>query len=110
MPRRIATNTAVELEELLDFVRPRHHLVLLTRRRDGSPQLSPVAGGVDDAGRIVIATYPERAKARNARREPTNIRLWAVKTMPLSSQSSRSAAPGVADEGSQANGGSCWTR
>jgi PPOX class probable F420-dependent enzyme len=70
MPRRIATNTAVELEELLDFVRPRHHLVLLTRRRDGSPQLSPVAGGVDDAGRIVIATYPERAKARNARRDP----------------------------------------
>jgi PPOX class probable F420-dependent enzyme len=70
MPRRIATNTSVGLDELLAFVRPRHHLVLLTRRRDGSAQLSPVTGGVDQSGRIVISTYPERAKARNARREP----------------------------------------
>jgi PPOX class probable F420-dependent enzyme len=28
---------------------------------------------VDDAGRIVIATYPERAKARNARRDPEHV-------------------------------------
>lgn len=70
MPRTIATNTKVDLEELLAFVRPRHHMVLLTRRADGSPQVSPVTGGVDDGGRIVIATYPERAKTRNARRTP----------------------------------------
>jgi PPOX class probable F420-dependent enzyme len=70
MPRRIATTTTVGLDELLAFVRPRHHLVLLTRRRDGSPQLSPVTGGVDEAGRIVVSTYPERAKVRNARRDP----------------------------------------
>jgi PPOX class probable F420-dependent enzyme len=70
MPRRVATNTAVSREELLDFVRPRHRFVLLTRRRDGSPQLSPVTGGVDEAGRLVVSTYPERAKVRNARRDP----------------------------------------
>jgi PPOX class probable F420-dependent enzyme len=70
MPRTIATNTTVDLESLLDFVRPRHHMVLLTRRTDGTPQVSPVTGGVDDGGRIVIATYPERAKTRNARRTP----------------------------------------
>src|SRR5512139_2668092 len=69
-PRSIATTTTVDLEELLEFVRPRHHLVLVTRRRDGSPQVSPVTGGVDDSGRIVIATYPERAKTANARRTP----------------------------------------
>ncbi|MEV5000097.1 PPOX class F420-dependent oxidoreductase [Nocardioides sp. LML1-1-1.1] len=67
MPRTIATNTDVALDELLDFVRPRHRFLLVTRRSDGSPQASPVTGGVDDAGRLVVATYPERAKTRNAR-------------------------------------------
>ena len=66
----IATNTRVSREELLDFVRTRHHLVLATTRADGRPQLSPVTGGVDAAGRIVIATYPDRAKAVNLRRNP----------------------------------------
>ncbi len=66
----IATNTRVEREQLLDFVRTRHHLILVTRRADGSPQLSPVAGGVDADGRIVISTYPDRAKATNLRRDP----------------------------------------
>lgn len=70
MARTIATTTRVELEELLAFVRPRHHLVLLTRRADGSAQVSPVTGGVDAGGRIVVATYPERAKTANARRRP----------------------------------------
>ena len=45
-------------------------MVLLTRRADGAPQASPVTGGVDDDGRIVISTYPERAKTTNARRRP----------------------------------------
>ena len=70
MPRTIATNTSVSREELLDFVRPRHHMVLVTRRADGSPQASPVTGGVDAEGRLVISTYPERAKTANARRDP----------------------------------------
>jgi PPOX class probable F420-dependent enzyme len=70
MPRTIATNTRVDLDGLLDFVRPRHHMIVITRRADGSPQASPVSGGVDAAGRIVVSTYPERAKARNARRDP----------------------------------------
>ena len=71
MPPQIATNTRVDLAGLLDFVRPRHHALLLTPRADGSPQASPVTCGVDEAGRIVISTYPERAKAANARRART---------------------------------------
>ncbi len=70
MPRTIATTTDVDRAALLDFVRPRHHLVLLTTRASGRPQASPVTGGVDEQGRIVISTYPERAKAANARRRP----------------------------------------
>jgi PPOX class probable F420-dependent enzyme len=70
MPRAIATNTVVGTEDLLEFVRPRHQMVLITRRRDGGPQASPVTGGVDGAGRIVVSSYPERAKVANLRRSP----------------------------------------
>ncbi|WP_181309820.1 PPOX class F420-dependent oxidoreductase [Nocardioides campestrisoli] len=70
MSRSIATSTRVDLDGLLEFVRPRHRFLLITRKADGSPQASPVTGGVDDAGRLVVATYPERAKTRNARRTP----------------------------------------
>ena len=70
MSRTIATSTTVDLDGLLEFVRPRHRMLLITQRSDGSPQASPVTGGVDDSGRLVIASYPERAKSRNARRRP----------------------------------------
>jgi PPOX class probable F420-dependent enzyme len=70
MARTIATTDHVDLDGLLDFVRPRHHMILLTTRSDGRPQASPVTGGVDDAGRLVVTSYPERAKVRNARRDP----------------------------------------
>lgn len=70
MPRAIATNTTVDRDGMLEFVRRRHHMVLVTSRADGRPQLSPVTGGLDDDGRIVISTYPERAKAANARHRP----------------------------------------
>jgi PPOX class probable F420-dependent enzyme len=69
MARSVATNTTVDLPALLDFVRGRHHLLLATTRRDGRPQISPVSGGVDDQGRIVISTYPGRAKTVNAERD-----------------------------------------
>jgi PPOX class probable F420-dependent enzyme len=65
-----ARDTAVSRDELLDFVRPRHRLVLGTVRRDGRVQLSPVTGGIDTEGRIVVSSYPERAKSRNLRRDP----------------------------------------
>ncbi len=70
MAPTIATNTRVDLDGLLEFVRPRHRMILITERADGTPQASPVTGGVDDSGRVVIATYPERHKTRNARTRP----------------------------------------
>ncbi|MEV0714885.1 PPOX class F420-dependent oxidoreductase [Asanoa sp. NPDC050611] len=70
MPK-IATADRVARDQLLEFVRTRHRLTLVTFRRDGRPQLSPVSGGVDEAGRIVISTYPDRAKSVNLRRNPT---------------------------------------
>jgi PPOX class probable F420-dependent enzyme len=70
MARNIATNTKVDRDALLEFIRPRHRMILITWRSDGTPQASPVTGGVDDSGRIVISSYPERAKTRNARLRP----------------------------------------
>ena len=64
-----ARDLPVDRAALLEFIRPRHHAILATTRADTSPQLSPVTMGVDDDGRIVIATYPERAKATNVRRD-----------------------------------------
>jgi hypothetical protein len=62
MARPIATNTDVDRDALLDFLRPRHHVVLITTRNDGGLQTSPVSGGVDGQGRLVMSTYPQRAK------------------------------------------------
>jgi PPOX class probable F420-dependent enzyme len=70
MARSIATDTTVDRAAMLDFVRPRHRMLLATTRADGRPQISPVTGGVDAEGRLVISTYPGRAKTRNATRDP----------------------------------------
>ncbi|WP_431874401.1 PPOX class F420-dependent oxidoreductase [Micromonospora marina] len=70
MARSIATNTRVDRDALIEFLRPRHRVLLITTRADGRPQSSPVSCGVDADGRLVISTYPERAKVTNIRREP----------------------------------------
>ena len=70
MARTIATNTPVDRNALLEFVRPRHQAILSTVRADGTPQMSPNTMGVDDSGRLVISTYPHRAKVHNIRRNP----------------------------------------
>jgi PPOX class probable F420-dependent enzyme len=69
MPKT-ATVDRVDRDALLEFLRARRQAVLLTRRRDGGAQLSPVTCGVDGEGRIVVSTYPQRAKVANARRNP----------------------------------------
>lgn len=71
MARTIARTTPVELPELLEFITPRHNMLLATTRLDGRPQLSPVTGGVVPDGRIAISTYPSRAKTTNAMRRPS---------------------------------------
>jgi len=63
-----ARDLTVSREELLEFIRPRHHGILVTTRRDGRPQTSPVTMGLDSEGRVVVSSYPERAKSKNAAR------------------------------------------
>ena len=104
MARAIATNTTVELGELLDFVRPRHRLLLATTTRDGRPQISPVSGGVDADDRIVISTYPTRVKTRNAERDPQ------VSVLVLSDDLERSVGAGRRRGRGAAHAGGRWPR
>jgi PPOX class probable F420-dependent enzyme len=69
MPKT-ATADRVDRAALLEFLRPRHQAVLVTRKQSGGVQLSPVTCGVDGEGRVVVSTYPQRAKVANARRDP----------------------------------------
>lgn len=60
----------MEIDRAREFLRHNHRAVFQTRRRDGSPQLSPVVCSLDDSGRAVVSTRETSAKARNARRDP----------------------------------------
>lgn len=67
---KIARSDRVDTDEMLTFVRMRRHAVLTTYRQDGTLQSSPVSMSVDADGRILVATYPQRAKTHNLRRDP----------------------------------------
>lgn len=66
----IASDTQVDWQGVIDFVRGKHRWILATTRADGRPQMSPVTGALTPDGRLAIATYPLRAKVKNARRTP----------------------------------------
>ncbi len=65
-----STNTAVDRQGLIEFVTGRNRWVLSTNRADGRPQMSLVTGTITPHGELLVATYPSRAKTRNARRNP----------------------------------------
>jgi PPOX class probable F420-dependent enzyme len=59
----------MDLDAARRFVGENHNAVLATRRRDGSPQLSPVLGALDARGAIVISTRETAVKTKNIRRQ-----------------------------------------
>ena len=60
----------MDLDEARTILRDQHRAVLATFRRDGTPQLSPVTVGLDDAGRPEISSRQTAYKVRNLRRDP----------------------------------------
>ena len=68
MAPKIASADRVDRATLTEFLSTRHHGLLLTTRKDGGPQMSPVTCGLDSQGRVVVSAYPGRAKAVNIRR------------------------------------------
>lgn len=63
----------MDLDEAREFVRRHSRAVLSTVRADGTPQMSPVAAAVDDAGRVVVSSRETAYKTKNLRRDP---RAW----------------------------------
>ena len=61
----------MELDAARQHVRENSHAVLATRRKDGTPQLSPVGATVDDEGRVVVSSRETAYKVKNLRRSPT---------------------------------------
>ena len=59
----------MEIEKGLNYVRDNSRAVLATRRRDGSPQMSPVNIAVVDE-EIIMSTRETAIKTRNMRRDP----------------------------------------
>ncbi len=60
----------MDLDVARAFLRDHSRSVLASHRRDGGPQLSPVAHTVDDEGRVLISSRETAYKVRNLRRDP----------------------------------------
>lgn len=68
---QVATARTVDRSGLEEFLADRRRLLLITEREDGRPQASPVVGALDADGRLLVSSYPTRAKIANLRRRPT---------------------------------------
>ncbi len=68
--KHMSSDVVVDRQGLAEYVAGKHRWVLATTRADGRPQMSLVSGGMAADGTLLIATYPERAKAKNVRNDP----------------------------------------
>lgn len=68
--KKMSTDTEVDLASLIEHVKRHNRFVLSTTRRDGRPQMSLVTGTINDAGELLISTYPQRVKTKNAKNNP----------------------------------------
>lgn len=62
----------MDLSDAVAFARARHQGVLVTRRRDGRPQLSNIVYAMEPDGLARISVTDDRAKTRNLRRDPSS--------------------------------------
>ena len=60
----------MDLSTALDYARPRRNGVRVTLKSNGRPPLSNISYLVDDDGSIAVSVTADRAKSRNAVRDP----------------------------------------
>jgi PPOX class probable F420-dependent enzyme len=60
----------MDIEQARAFIRSNPRAVMVARRANGDPQLSPVLAAVDAEGRIVVSTREPSMKVKNLRRDP----------------------------------------
>ncbi len=58
----------MDIAEARNFVSKHHHGVLVTRKRDGNLQISPVSPAIDANGRVIISSRETAFKVKNLRR------------------------------------------
>jgi PPOX class probable F420-dependent enzyme len=58
----------VDLDQAREFIRTHHRAVISVRRRDGSPQMSPITVGIQD-GRAVISSRETAFKVKAVQRD-----------------------------------------
>ncbi|MEM7284711.1 MAG: PPOX class F420-dependent oxidoreductase [Actinomycetota bacterium] len=68
--KHMASDVDVDIDELRAHLAGKNRWVISTTRKDGRPQMSLVTGGMTEDGRLAVATYPMRAKAKNAKANP----------------------------------------
>jgi len=62
--------TSEDLQAITNFARGTIRSVLVTRRKDGGLQSSPMSCAADDEGYLLTATKAGNAKVRNLKRDP----------------------------------------
>jgi len=61
----------MDVGQAIEFTRTNHRGILSTRRRDGRPQMSPIAVAPGPtAGQVLISTRETAMKAKNVARDP----------------------------------------
>ncbi len=60
----------MDIAQAQSFLSKHHHGVLVTRKRDGNLQMSPVSPAVDAKGRVIISSRETAFKIKNLRRNP----------------------------------------
>ena len=60
----------MDAAEARSFIAAHPRAILLTRRANGEPQMSPVTAGVDDEGLIEVSSRETAYKVRNLWRDP----------------------------------------
>lgn len=61
---------AMDLDAARDFLKENHRAILVTFRRDGGLQTSPVGAVTDAEGYVVVSSREMAYKVRNLRRDP----------------------------------------
>ena len=59
----------MDIAEAQSFLSKHHQGVLVTRRRDGNLQMSPVSPAIDANGRVIISSRETAFKIKNLRRD-----------------------------------------
>ncbi len=60
----------MDIAEAQNFLSKHHHGVLVTQRRDGNLQMSPVSPAIDANGRVIISSRETAFKIKNLRHDP----------------------------------------